>query len=115
MKTVLLVNVWQYQRAEATGMHNNQSGPNGSKDTDRLLFVKHTSKITNYILLFLLSYSSFLDCGLVPFIGKFETSSLIEAESGATVRLVNADKARGKRKTNQCHETRPDKRLTFRR
>lgn len=43
-------------------------------------------KATNYILLFLLSHSSFLDCGLVPFPGISVASSLIEGES---VLLVN--------------------------
>lgn len=65
-----------------------------------LLFVKHSCRATNYILLFLLSYSSFLDCGLVPSIGKLLASSLIEGESGVTVLLVNAGKAREKTKIN---------------
>lgn len=46
----------------------------------------------NYILYFLLSYSSFLDCGFVPFTGKLAASSLIEAGSWAMVLLVNAGK-----------------------
>lgn len=56
----------------------------------------------NYILHFLLSYSSFLDCGVVPFTGKLVASSLSEAGSGVMALLVNAGKARGKRKINQC-------------
>lgn len=56
---------------------------------DMLLFIKHSWKATNYILLFLLSYSCFLDCGLVPSIGKPVASSLVEVESGAKVLLVN--------------------------
>lgn len=54
-------------------------------------------KATNYILLFLLSHSSFLDCGLVPFPGISVASSLIEGES---VLLVNTGKAREKTKIN---------------
>lgn len=65
-----------------------------------LLFIKHSCKATNYILLFLLSYSSFLDCGLVPSISKLVASSLIEGESGATVLWINAAKVGEKRKIN---------------
>lgn len=54
----------------------------------------------DYILLFSFSYSSFLDCGLVPSIGKPVASSLIEGESGATVLLANAGKVREKTKIN---------------
>lgn len=46
----------------------------------------------NYILHFLLSYSSFLDCGVVPFTGKLVASSLSEAGSGVMALLVNAGK-----------------------
>lgn len=53
-----------------------------------IIIWKHSCEITSYILPFLLSYSSFI-CGLVPLIGKLAASSLIEAESGATVLLVN--------------------------
>lgn len=67
---------------------------------DMLLFIKHSWKATNYILLFLLSYSCFLDCGLVPSIGKPVASSLVEVESGAKVLLVNAGKVKEKRKIN---------------
>lgn len=65
-----------------------------------LLFVKHSGKVTNYILLFLLSYSSFLGCGLLPPISKLGASSLIEGESGATVLWVKAGRVREKRKRN---------------
>ena len=58
---------------------------------DMLLFVKHSCKATNYILLFLLSYSSFLDSRLAPSIGNLVASSLIEGESGADILVVNAD------------------------
>lgn len=46
----------------------------------------------NHILDFLLSYSSLLDCRLVPFAGKPGASPLIEAGSEAMVLLVNAGK-----------------------
>lgn len=63
-----------------------------------LLFVKHSGRVTNHILLFLLSYSSFLGCGLLSSISKLGASSLIEGESGATVLWVNAGRVREKRK-----------------
>lgn len=56
---------------------------------DMLLFAIHAWKATNYILLFLLSGSSLLDCALVPSIGKPLASSLIEVVSGANGLLVN--------------------------
>lgn len=68
--------------------------------TDMLSFVKPSGKAMNYILPFLLSYSSFLDGGLVPSIGELVASSLIEGESGVTVLLVNAGKVREKTKIN---------------
>lgn len=54
-------------------------------------------KVEEKSLYWMLSYSSFLDCELVPFI---VASSLFEAESGATVLLVNAGKVRRKREIN---------------
>lgn len=67
---------------------------------DMLLFAIHAWKATNYILLFLLSGSSLLDCALVPSIGKPLASSLIEVVSGANGLLVNAGKVQEKRKIN---------------
>lgn len=70
-----------------------RSGPNYGRDTYAVI-----CKATNYILLFLLSDSSFLDCGLVPSINKSVASSMINGESGATVLWVNAGKVGEKRK-----------------
>lgn len=68
--------------------------------------MKYSSEVTDHILYFLLSCSSLVDCGLVPFAGRLVASPLSEAGSVAMVLLVNTGKAKGKRKINQCeHKT----------
>lgn len=52
---------------------------------------------TDYILLFLLSYASFLGCEFAPSMGKLVAFSLIEGESGANVLLINAGMVKKKR------------------
>lgn len=68
---------------------------------DMLLFVKHSCKATNYILLFLLSYSSFLDRRLVPSIGNLVASSLIKGELGVDILVVNAGEVKKKKKKGE--------------
>lgn len=63
--------------------------------------MKYSSEVANHFLYFLISCSSFLDCGLVPFAGKLVVSPSIDAGSVAMVLLVNTGKAEGKRKINQ--------------
>lgn len=68
--------------------------------------MKCSSEVAGHILYFLLSCSSLLDCGLVPFAGRLVASPSIEAGSVAMVLLVNTGKAKGKREINQYeHKT----------
>lgn len=55
--------------------------------------MKYSSEVANHFLYFLISCSSFLDCGLVPFAGKLVVSPSIDAGSVAMVLLVNTGKA----------------------
>lgn len=54
--------------------------------------MKYSSEVANHFLYFLISCSSFLDCGLVPFAGKLVVSPSIDAGSVAMVLLVNTGK-----------------------